>query len=364
MRTRSLLFESFTLAYWLLRRLFELLLLLARSEQRKEAEILLLRHELLVLRRQVARPSVRPADRVLLAALSQALPRLRQHSFLVQPATLLRWHRELVRRRWSYPRRPPGRPPMVSQARQLVLRLAAENPSWGYKRIHGELKGLGFTLSPSTVWNILRRHGIEPVPGRARLSWREFLRQQAAGIVECDFFTVDTLWLRRYYVFFFIELERRRVHIAGITAHPNGVWVTQQAHRLLTTLSSEGRQPRILIHDRDVKLTKAFDVLCRSEGISVIRTPVAAPKAKAHAERRVGSVRRECLDRILILSHGHLERVLHEYVVHHNTHRPHRALEQQPPIAKPIATRAPPDDRGVRRRDRLGGLLHEYELAA
>lgn len=170
--------------YWALRRLFELLSLRARSEQRKEVEILLLRHELLVLRRQVARPQLRPADRVVLAALGQALPRVR--SRLVEPATLLRWHRELVRRRWNFPKRPTGRPPTCSQARQLVLRLAAENPGWGYKRIHGELKGLGFTLSPSTVWNILRRHGIEPVPGRAQLSWREFLRQQAASIVGCD----------------------------------------------------------------------------------------------------------------------------------------------------------------------------------
>src|SRR6266498_2979090 len=166
MPIQRLLAEGFTLAYWLLRCLLELLLLLARSEQRKEVEILLLRHELQVLRRQVARPQLRPADRVVLAALSQALPRVR--SLLVEPATLLRWHRELVRRRWSFPTRPPGRPPMVSQARQLVLRLAAENPGWGYKRIHGELTGLGFTLSPSTVWNILRRHGIDPVPRRAR----------------------------------------------------------------------------------------------------------------------------------------------------------------------------------------------------
>jgi transposase len=191
MRTRPVLLESFRLAYWLLRRLLELLLLLARSQQRKEVEILLLRQELLVLRRQVARPQLRPADRVILAALSQALPRAR--SLLVEPTTLLRWHRELIRRRWSYPAHPQGRPPMVAQARQLVLRLAAENPSWGYKRIHGELTGLGFTLSASTVWNILRRHGVDPVPRRARVSWREFLRQQAAGIVECDFFTVDTI---------------------------------------------------------------------------------------------------------------------------------------------------------------------------
>src|SRR5919201_730957 len=220
MGTRSLLLESFRLAYWFLRRLLELLLLLARSERRKEVEIL-----------------------------------------------LLRWHRELVRRRWSFPRRSPGRPPMVSQARQLVLRLAAENPGWGYKRIHGELTGLGYTLSPSTIWNILRRHGIEPVPGRACLSWREFLRQQAASIVECDFFTVDTLWLRRLYVFFFIELERRRVHIAGVTAHPSGAWVTQQARNLLRTLNEEEKRPQIVIRDRDVKLTKAFDTFFYSQGI-------------------------------------------------------------------------------------------------
>jgi putative transposase len=196
------------------------------------------------------------------------------------------------------------------------------------------------------------------------VSWREFLRQQAAGIVECDFFTVDTLWLRRFYVFFFIELERRRVHIAGITAHPNGDWVTQQARTILQKLSDERRRPRILIRDRDVKLTKTFDALCHSQGIRVIRTPIAAPRAKAHAERWVGSVRRECLDRILIVSRGHLERVLCEYVAHHNTHRPHRALQQRPPLPKPVAIRTPPGDGRVRRRDRLGGLLHEYELAA
>jgi putative transposase len=245
-----------------------------------------------------------------------------------------------------------------------VLRLAAENPSWGYKRIHGELAGLGFTLSPSTVWNILRRHGIDPAPRQARLSWREFLRQQAAGIVECDFFTVDTLSLRRLYVFFFIELDRRRVHSAGITPHPNGAWVTQQARNILTTLNEEGKRPQILIRDRDVKLTSAFDALMRSQGIRVIRTPVAAPKAKAHAERWVGSVRRECLDRILIVSQRHLERVLREYVTHHNTHRPHRALQQQPPVLRPIAGSARRSHGRVRRRDRRGGLLHEYELAA
>src|SRR6266516_8044146 len=199
MRTRRLVLEGLSFAYWIVRRLLELLILFGRSERAKELEILVLRHELQVLRRQVGRPRLRSADRVLLAAFGQLLPRGRR-SFLVQPATLLRWHRDLVRRRWSYPGRRPGRPPLVAQTQQLILRLAAENPSWGYKRIQGELVALGMPLSASSVWNILHRHGIEPAPRRASVSWREFLRQQAAAILECDFFTVETLWLRRFYV--------------------------------------------------------------------------------------------------------------------------------------------------------------------
>jgi putative transposase len=364
MRTRRLLVVAIlSFAYWALRRLLELVVLCGRDERAKEVEILVLRHELQVLRRQVARPRLRTADRALLAALSQVLPRARRQSFLVQPATLLRWHRELVRRRWTYAHRRPGRPPLAAQARQLVLRLAAENPSWGYKRIHGELVGLGMPLSASSVWNVLRRHEIEPAPGRESVSWREFLRQQAAGILECDFFTVETLWLRRLYVLFFIELARRRVHLAGVTANPNSAWVAQQARNLIMTVAERERRPRFLIRDRDRKFTAAFDEVFRSEGIRVIRAPIAAPRAKAHAERWVGSVRRECLDRILVVSRGHLERVLHEYVSHYNAHRPHRSLEQQPPVLKPPPL-AGDCDWCVRRRDRLGGLLHEYELAA
>jgi putative transposase len=364
MRSRSLLLSILAFLYWAVRRLLELLVLIGRDERAKEVEILVLRHELQVLRRQVACPRLQAADRVLLAALSQVLPRVRRRSFLVQPATLLRWHRELVRRRWTYPGRPRGRPALAAPTRQLVLRLAAENPTWGYKRIHGELVGLGIRLSPSSVWNLPHRHGIEPAPRRTSVSWREFLRQQAAGILECDFFTVETLWLRRFYVLFFIELERRRVHLAGVTANPNSAWITQQARNLIMTLTDEEQRPRFLIRDRDRKFTAAFDEVFRSEGISVIRAPVAAPRAKAHAERRVGSVRRECLDRILIVSRRHLERLLREYVAHHNLHRPHRALEQQPPVPKPVAIATAHDLGRVRRRDRLGGLLHEYELAA
>jgi putative transposase len=362
MRIRRLLLEGLSFAYWVVRRLFELLILFGRSERAKELEILVLRHELQVLRRQVGRPRLRSADRVLLAALDQLLPRPR--SFLVQPATLLRWHRDLVRRRWTYAGPRPGRPPLAAQTQQLILRVAAENPSWGYKRIHGELVALGQPLSASSVWNILQRHGIDPAPKRASVSWRGFLRQQTAVILECDFFTVETLWVRRFYVLFFIELSRRRVYLAGISANPDGAWVVQQARNLTMTIAEQAQNHRIVIRDRDSKFTAAFDEVFRSEGLRVIRTPIAAPRAKAHAERWVGSARRECLDRILIVSRRQLETVLREYVAYYNTHRPHRSLDQQPPRPK-IRPVAPTDHEWrVRRRDRLGGLLHEYELAA
>jgi putative transposase len=317
-----------------------------------------------VLRRQVGRPRLRSGDRVLLAGLGQLLPRKRRRSFLVQPATLLRWHRELVRRRWTYEGRRPGRPPLVAQTHQLILRLAAENPSWGYKRIQGELVRLGIPLSASSVWNVLHRHGIEPAPRRASVSWREFLRQQAATIVECDFFTVETLWLRRFYVLFFIELSRRRVYLAGVTSNPDGAWVVQQARNLTMTLAEQKQRHRILIRDHDRKFTAAFDEVFRSEGLRVIKAPIAAPRAKAHAERWVGSIRRECLDRILIVSRRQLQTVLREYVAYYNTHRPHRSLAQQPPLVKTAPIPAADHEWRVRRRDRLAGLLHEYELAA
>src|SRR6266516_3968626 len=215
--------------YWTLRRLLELVVLRCRSEREKEIEILLLRHQLRVLERQVGRPQLTPADRTLLAAFSRVLPRRAwSMSVFVTPATLLRWHRELVARRWTYPHRRPGRPPTPADVRELVVRLARENPSWGYRRVQGELVGLGITLAASTVWTILRDAGIEPAPKRLEASWSEFLRQQAASILECDFLTVDTLFLKRFYVLFLIELGSRRVHLAGITTNPDGHWVAYQ----------------------------------------------------------------------------------------------------------------------------------------
>jgi putative transposase len=298
-------------AYWSLRRLLERVGLRRRSEREKEIEILLLRHQLRALQRQVARPQATRADRALLAALSRVLSRQRwKSSVFVTPATLMRWHRELVGRRWTYPHRRPGRPPTRAEVRALVVRLARENPSWGYRRVQGELVGLGIKLAASTVWTILKEAGIEPAPRRLEQNWSDFLRAQAASILECDFLTVDTLFMKRFYVLFFIELATRRVHLAGITTNPDGRWVTQQARNLLMELGDDGIQPRFLVRDD-------FDEVFRSEGIHVIKAPVRAPKARAHAERWVGSVRRECLDRLLILGRRHLERVTAVYTLHY-----------------------------------------------
>jgi transposase InsO family protein len=241
--------------------------------------------------------------------------------------------------------------------------MARENPTWGYRRIHGELVGLGITLAPSTIWAILRRHGIEPAPRRAELSWAQFLRAQASAIIACDFLTVDTVWVRRLYVLFFIELANRRVHFGGVTANPNERWVTQQARNLVMILAEREQPVRFLVRDRDSKFTRSFDEVFRSEDIRVIRTPVRAPRAKAHAERWVGSLRHECLDRILIVGRRQLEQVVRAYIRHHNEHRPHRSLEQHPPLAKPPPAAEPPPNQ-IGRRDRLGGLLHEYHAIA
>jgi putative transposase len=351
-------------AYWVVRRLLELVVLRLRSERSKELEILVLRHQLHVLQRQVARPRLRPVDRLLLAALSRSLPRPEWSSFFVSPTTLLRWHRQLVARRWTHARRSVGRPRTSNGISHLVLRLARENPTWGYRRIHGELVGLGIRIAPSTIWAILRRQGIQPAPRRAELSWSQFLRAQASAIVACDFLTVDTVWLRRLYVLFFIELGSRRVHFGGVTANPHERWVTQQARNLVMTLGDREQPVRLLVRDRDSKFTRGFDEVFRSEGVRVIRTPVRAPRAKAHAERWVGSLRRECLDRILIPGRRQMEQVVRAYISHHNEHRPHRSLEQRPPLAKPLPATPPPLPCSIARRDRLGGLLHEYQAIA
>jgi len=353
------------LVYLTLCRTIQLLALLARGDAVKDLEIMVLRHQLAVLRRQVPRPRLEPADRALLAALSRALPRARWSCFLVKPETLLRWHRRLVAGAWTYPHRRPGRPPLDEGVQQLIVRLARENPRWGYQRIRGELLRLGMLVSATAIRATLRRHGLDPAPRRAAMTWRVFLRQQGAGILACDFFTVDTVWLRRLYVLFFIELGTRRVHLAGVTAHPDGAWVTQQARNLLLTLGDRGRSARFLLRDHDAKFSRSFDDVFGADGIQVRRTPVRAPQANAYAERWVRTVRADCLDWLLIVGRGHLEWVLRIYVDHYNKHRPHRALGLAAPD-RPIEVMVVGEDRrgGVRRHDLLGGLLHEYRRAA
>jgi transposase InsO family protein len=352
------------LLYLLFCQVLRWLALLARSTATKDVELLMLRHEVAVLRRQVTRPRLDWADRAVLAGLARLLPRLAWRGVYVQPATLLRWHRDLVRRRWTYPHR-RGRPSISSEVRALVLRLAGENPTWGYRRIHGELCRLGYKgrIGASTVWTILQRAGVDPAPRRSAVSWRQFLRAQATGVLAIDFFTVDTVLLRRLYVLFVIEVATRRVHVMGVTPHPVGDWVAQQARNLLMGLEDRVGLFRFLLRDRDTKFTAAFDAVSAAEGIQVLRTPVRAPRANAYAERWVGTVRRELLDRTLIMGRRHLEMVLSDYVMHYNQHRPHRSLDQGPPLGV-IPPPAPAADVPVVRLDRVGGLIHEYAQVA
>jgi putative transposase len=348
-------------AYLVVRNLFALVLLFGRPRRSKEVEILVLRHELGVLRRQTAKqPRLTRADRALLAALSRSLPRTMWPRFPAKPDTLLRWHRELVARRWTYPGRAPGRPPLDAELQTLILRLARENPSWGYRRIVGELKGVGIVVSATSVRNVLLEAGLQPAPERGPSSWRAFLRAQAASMLACDFLTVETASLQRIYVLFFISLETRRIEYIACTPNPDGRWVAQQARNLVMQLGDEQRF-RFLIRDRDAKFSHAFDEVFRTEGIRMIRTPIRAPNANAYAERWVRTLRTDCLDRILIVGRRHLEHVLRVYHRHYNEHRPHRALHLVPPDGRdptpPAATQH------LRRCDLLGGLIHEYEAA-
>jgi putative transposase len=353
----------FALLYLLLRRALRLAAGSA-SEVHNDIEIIVLRHQLAVLKRQVGRPQLRRRDRLFMAALSRLLPRPRWSSFVVSPQTLLRWHRELVRRKWTYRRNATGgRPPLAADVRELIVRMARENPRWGCVRIRGELAKLGIRVSATAIRTLLRRSGLGPAPRRSGPTWREFLSAQAEGILATDFFTVESIRLRTLYVWFVIELHTRRVHLAGAARNPDAAWVTQQARNLSVGLTDAGTF-RFLIRDRDAKYASSFDAVFASDGIQVILTPIRAPRANAFAERWVRTVRAECLDWTLVLGRRHLERVLRTYVAHYNAQRPHRGLDLQTPDLRSYPAREPFDRLRVQGRDVLGGLIHEYELAA
>jgi putative transposase len=337
-------------------------LLVSHRYRDRQLELLVLRHQLSVLQRTSPRPRLRPGDRFVLAGLAQRLPRSAWQSLLVSPDTVVGWHRQLVRRKWAaFGRRGRlGRPPLLPETRGLVLRLATENPTWGYMRIRGELRKLGCRVSASTVRRVLGHRRVPPAPRRGGMEWGQFLRAHSGAVLACDFFTVDTVLLRRLYVFFFIDISTRRVFLAGCTAHPDGAWVVQQARNLSWHLGELPRHPQILIRDRDSKFTAVFDEVFRSEGVQVVKIPPRAPRANAFAERWVQSARRECLDRMLVFGERHLHLVMREYVDHYNRARPHRGLDlaiPQPPADRPC-------DGPVICHPRLGGVLNEYSRLA
>ena len=357
----------FSVFYLVVRCLLGSLMVLARRQVFKDAELLVLRHENAVLRRQIVRVRYEPADRLWLAALSRLIPRRRWGEvFGVTPATLLAWHRRLVTRSWDYTsRRRPGRPPTAAAIRKLVIRIATDNPAWGHRRVQGELVKLGHPIAASTVWQILHDAGIDPAPRRSGPTWKQFLTAQACGILAADFVHVDTVLLRRLYALIVIEHGTRRVHLAGITANPDGVWTTQAAGNFLMDLVERGTSVKFLIRDRAGQFTASFDAVFQADSIRILASPPQAPRANAICERMIGTLRRELFDRLLIVDEHHLRRVLTEYLRHYNAARPHRSLGQ---LAPAQAGTRPPEinlaEHRIRRKQVLSGLTHEYQIAA
>src|SRR3954451_13045513 len=344
-------------------RVLGLVLLLGRTSTAKDVELLVLRHEVAVLRRANPRPRLEWADRAVFAALVRLLPRpLRAHR-LVTPETVLRWHRRLVRRRWTYPNR-AGRPPIDDALVALVVRMAHENLRWGYVRVQGELLKLGHRVGASTIRRILKRHRIPPAPVRhTDTSWRQFLRTQAASMLAVDFFHVDcALTLRRVYVLFVLEVGDRYLHVLGVTGHPDGPWTTQQTRNLLMDLGEHAARFRFLVRDRAGQFAASFDAVLADAGIEAVKIPPRCPRANCFAERFVLTVRTEVTDRMLIFGEQALRRVLAEYTAHYNRRRPHRSLKLRPP--RPDAPVREPIRGRIRRRPILGGLINEYGTAA
>jgi len=350
--------------------LLDLFNLRGLTDHEKDLEILILRHQLDILERKQTSP-IKPskAEEVTLAVLTNKLKKLgnrpasqlRNVVRIFQPDTVLKWHRELVRRRWSQDRQNKGgRPKIDHELEALIVRLAEENPRWGYGKIEGELIKLGIRLSQTTIRNVLNRNGIVPAPVRfGSIGWRHLMKHYKEQIIACDFFTIETFWLKTLYVFFFIELGSRRVHLAGITANPDSAWVTQQARQFVWNLEENDSALHFLIHDRDSKFTVAFDNVFKSTDFHVIHTPLRAPDANAHAERWVRTVREECLDHLLIMNQSHLKRVLDIYINYYELSRPHQGLDQHTPIPRGSI----PYSGRVRKREVLGGIINDYYCA-
>ncbi len=352
--------------------LFDLFTTKRLSDQHKDLEILLLRQQLRILQRHhPTAPRISRWEKLGLAVLAArftglglgAKTKLNQVLLLFKPDTVLQWHHDIVRRKWTFDNRPiSGRPATGPELQALLLRLAGENPTWGYSKLHGELTKLGYSIGRSTVRDILKRQHIAPAPKRAKNggSWSTLLSHYSRQILACDFFTVETAWLKTIYALFFIELDSRRVHFAGCTEHPTAQWVAQQARQLTWTLQDEQRPMRFLIHDRDAKFPTSFDRVFATEDIKILRTPYRTPTANAFAERWVRSVREEVLDKLLTLNEAHLYQVLTEYVAYFNQARPHQGIEQRCPIPIEQVRR----NGAVKCRNVLGGIIHDYQREA
>jgi hypothetical protein len=354
---------SFRLLYLILTRLAGWLVLLGRSSAATNVELLVLRHEVALLRRTNPKPRLNWADRAALAALIRLLPAALRRHRLITPNSVLRWHRRLVAKKWTYPNR-SGRPPIDDAVAALIARMATENNTWGSQRIQGELLKLGYRVGASTIRRVLARSGIPPAPARyTDTTWRQFLRTQASSMLAVDFFHVDcAVTLQRLYVLFALEVKSRYVHILGVTAHPDGPWTTQQARNLVLDLGDRAAEFRFLVRDRAGQFTAAFDAVLADMGITVVKIPPRCPRANCFAERFVLTARTELTDRALIFGQRHLRTVLTEFVRHYDGRRPHRARQLRPP--RPNYPVVDLGHERIKRRPILGGLINEYLRAA
>ena len=341
-----------------LRQVLRLLLLTCRSSRSKDLELLVARQELAVLRRQVPHPKTKREERLVLTVLQRLRPLHERLSSLFTPDTLRRWHRELVRRKCDGPHRINKRKTIPLKTQLVVWRMSQENPPWGYRRIQGELQKIGLAISATSIRRIT---APKRRPGPKRDTWRQFMRSQASSIIACDLLTVESVKLTTLHVLFFIELHTRRVLIGGVTdGAANLAWATQIARNLSQAREDRAEPIRFLVHDRDKRFGASFDEVFKAEGIEIVRTPWRAPKANAYAERWIRTVRAECLDRVMVLGRRHLEQLLTTYVRHYNEERPHRSLGLEPPGGSQPLRALSPEPSEIGRRDRLGGLIHEY----